>query len=311
MAESDGANFLSWENLIYIADFLEVSQERNVSLLGGEPALHHHFVDFVLYLVDRNFHVTIFTSGIFPEKTLDCARKEFLSIRDERISFVCNINHPSICSSEELYWLNKFLENFGPITSAGFNIYKPDFSLEFLFPLILKYGLKKTIRLGLAHPIPGARNLFVSPEDMISMGRCLAMHLPQFERFGVVPGFDCGFPLCIFPDDTLGALYKVSNGKINFGCGVAIDIGLDMSVWGCFPFSEQPVKSLYDFDSITDIQKFFKEFQAKLRVESGGIFDECDECGYRESGLCAGGCSAHIASRFKREPHIRFSEFYR
>jgi radical SAM protein with 4Fe4S-binding SPASM domain len=83
-----------------------------------------------------------------------------------------------------------------------------------------------------------------------------------------------------------------------------------MSVWGCFPLSQLPVKSLYDFDSIGDVHRFFREFQIKLRVESGGIFDECDECRHRESGLCSGGCVAHVAAKLKEEPRIRFEEFY-
>ena len=48
-AESDRT--ITWDNLIYIADLLEISREPHVSLLAGEPTLHPDFIDFVLYLL--------------------------------------------------------------------------------------------------------------------------------------------------------------------------------------------------------------------------------------------------------------------
>ena len=52
----------SWENLIYLADFLWASNQRQVSLGGGEPTLHPECVDFILYLLQRGFEVTVFTT---------------------------------------------------------------------------------------------------------------------------------------------------------------------------------------------------------------------------------------------------------
>jgi cyclic pyranopterin phosphate synthase len=50
MSENDVKDSLSWDNLIYIADFLEGSGERHISLLGGEPLLHPHIAEFIIYL---------------------------------------------------------------------------------------------------------------------------------------------------------------------------------------------------------------------------------------------------------------------
>ena len=57
---------LSWENLIYIADLFEFSNEKQLSLLDGEPSLHPHLIDFVAYLHQRNFHVDVFTLTQLP-----------------------------------------------------------------------------------------------------------------------------------------------------------------------------------------------------------------------------------------------------
>ena len=45
MSESSPDDVLSWENLIYLADFLEASDEHNFRILGGEPTLHPRQVD--------------------------------------------------------------------------------------------------------------------------------------------------------------------------------------------------------------------------------------------------------------------------
>ena len=62
--------FLSWKDMVYIAD-LHVQSGEHISLLGGEPTLHHNFVDFILYLIKRNIRVNVFTSGIVSENVLN------------------------------------------------------------------------------------------------------------------------------------------------------------------------------------------------------------------------------------------------
>ncbi|MDR0206324.1 MAG: radical SAM protein [Bacteroidales bacterium] len=148
-------NVLSWENLIYVADLFEASNERHISLLGGEPTLHPDFVDFVLYLFERKLKVNVFTSGIMANKILETARKNLLNIPFENLSFTCNYNHPDTSTSNETKQINKFLQSFSKSITLGFNLYQPNFELKYLVDAILKYDLRKHIRLGLAQPIPG------------------------------------------------------------------------------------------------------------------------------------------------------------
>lgn len=308
--EDQEEGILKWQDLIYIADFLESSNEKHISLLGGEPSLHPHFVDFIIYLLERDFHVNIFTSGIFPENTLADADRHLSGVHPERLSFVCNVNDPKKSNFSEVENVKRFLKIFGHLTSPGFNIYKPEFDMTFIFQLINQFGLKKHLRLGLAHPIPGQKNIYVKREKLTKMIDSLLSYEPYFKRFRVNVGFDCGFPLCSFTDDQLGKLFKISGGRMSFGCGPAVDIGPDMNIWSCFPLSDYHKKSIYDFDNIKEVVDYYMDFQYKVRGEAAGIFKECDDCFYREDGLCSGGCLAHMLSDFKFEEPIRMGEVY-
>jgi radical SAM protein with 4Fe4S-binding SPASM domain len=299
---------LSWENLIYAVNLLEAAGEKHAALLGGEPTIHREFVDFVLYLAARQFHVNIFTSAIVSQSTLGEMDKHFADIRPGALSFVVNLNHPDLSTAAQLDRIDAFLRVFGPLSTPGFNIYEPDFDLTFIFEAVNRYGMHRHVRLGLAHPIPGAVNAFVAKEDMAKTMQRLLSFLPVFERLNITPGFDCGFPLCMFTDDELGRLFKACRGNIKFGCGPAIDIGPDLNVWACFPLANVQKKSLYDFTDFNSIREFYAKVHGRIRIEAGGIFEQCDSCRFREQHLCEGGCLAHIIRELPAERLERIAE---
>ena len=92
MSESSPKDVLTWENLIYLADFLEASGERRFSILGGEPTLHPDFTDMVAYLLERKFEVKVFTSGIMADRVLEESAMVFSAAHPEQLSFICNLN---------------------------------------------------------------------------------------------------------------------------------------------------------------------------------------------------------------------------
>ncbi len=301
---------LSWDNLMYIADFLEISGERKISLLGGEPTLHPQFVDFTTYLIERNFHVHVFTSGIMSTERLLESQKYLAHFTTEKLSFTCNLNHPDISTQKETEKINKFLFAFSHLTTLGFNIYQEDFDFEFLIQVINKYNLERHIRIGLAHPIPGEVNKYIPVEGLKKMARKFVSYFDLFERFTISPGFDCGMPMCIFTEKELGRLFKLNKGILKFGCGPAIDIGPDMMVWSCFPLSNIHKRSLYEFNSLQEVNRFYKDLHAKIRNEIGGIYTDCDTCKYRLNEVCMGGCIAHILNHLYNEAPVRIKEIY-
>jgi len=285
---------LSWENLIYIADLFESSNEKQLSLLGGEPTLHPDFIDFVWYLHQREFKVIVFTSGIMATEQLEAAKAHLLKIPVEKLSFVCNYNHPDSSTAGETKQLNRFFKTFSKYTSLSFNLYRQEFDFTFLVDAINQYGLKRHIRLGLAQPIPEQKNECLTLAEIRDMGRSFENQLQILEQHRIEMGFDCGMPLCIFSNEVLGRLFKLNRGKVKFYCMPAIDIGPDMQVWACFPLCNYEKKALYDFDNVDEMRRYFPQQYHNLRGKRKGIFEECQTCTYLKENLCAGGCLAHL-----------------
>ena len=312
MSEEKTDDFLSWENLIYIADFLQAAGDNRFSLLGGEPTLHPDFNDFVLYLLERNFHVHVFTSGVMEGEKLQDSVFLFKDLPIERLSFTCNINDPQKTGTSlaETESIKCFLRSFAPRIVPGFNIYRKDFDLNFLFKYINEFGLQRNVRIGIAHPIPRKRNRFISVEDIGDITERLFSYIPMFERFRVKPGFDCGFPLCRMSDAHLAWIYRYTGGKSQFECGPVIDIGPDMSVWPCFPLASFHKKSLFEFNTLQEVLDYYRRIHDVVRTEVGGIFEDCDDCQLREDGICHGGCIAHSVTKFQEEAPIRLREAY-
>jgi MoaA/NifB/PqqE/SkfB family radical SAM enzyme len=301
---------LSWENLIYLADFMAASGERNISLLGGEPTLHPQFVDFVLYLLQREFRVNVFTNGIMSSHRLMELKEHLGAVPNERLGFVCNLNNPEQTDAplEQQKRVEEFLGLMGPWTQPGFNIYRVDFDLEFLFDLVNRYGMKRRLRLGLAHPVPGASSAYIKPGEIGPAMERLYSYRALFEGFQLDFGPDCGFPLCKFSDEQLGWLYRMGKVDMRFKCGPVIDITPDMSVYACFPLSNLSRRSIFEFDNLGQVADFFTETHRKIRAEAKGIYPECDGCEQMNKGICSGGGACQLLNIFKNETAVRLLE---
>jgi radical SAM protein with 4Fe4S-binding SPASM domain len=312
MAESSPDDILSWENLIYIADFLQSSGERVFRLLGGEPTLHPDFNAMVLYLLERQFNVNVFTSGVMSDAVLNEMAELFGGLPPERLSIICNLNDPAKTRTPlaEQESIRRFLRLMGERVVPGFNIYRVDFDLDFLFQYINEFGLQRHIRVGIAHPIAGKKNLYIRINQIDEVIARLFSYAPMFERMRVKPGLDCGFPICRFSDEQLAWLYRHAGAKSEFGCGPVVDIGPDMSVWPCFPLSSFHKRSLFEFNSMREIIEYYQQIHRAVRTEVGGLYDDCDLCRHREDGICLGGCLAHSLSKFQNEAPVRMREIY-
>ena len=301
---------MSWENLLYLADFLAASGEKAVSLLGGEPTLHPSFVDYVLYLLERNFRVSVFTNGIMSPSRVIELKDHLAAVSNEKLTFVCNLNNPRQTPAPEQHTerIHEFLSVMGPWTQPGFNIYRVDFDLEFIFDFVDRYKMKRRLRLGLAHPVPGTSSMYIKPDEMGEVIERLYSYKPLFERFQMDFGPDCGFPICKFNDEQLGWLYRLGGGDLRFKCGPAIDITPDMSVYACFPLSKFHRKSIFEFDTIGQVAEFYSGIHQKIRAEVKGIYPECDGCVQMSKGICPGGGACQLLNSFTNEAVVRLSE---
>lgn len=309
MSRSSSDSLLSWENLIYIADFLKASDQWNVSLLGGEPTVHPECVDFILYLLERGLNVTVFTNGMLSPSRLQEFEHHLTEVSTDRLHFVCNLNDPvqTPALKKESERIERFLSVMGQWASPGFNVYRLDFTLDFLFDHINRFGMKRHLRLGITHPIPGKLNGFIHTEEIVRVVKRLYSYRHLFEAFRVSLGLDCGFPICKFSDEELGWLNRFK-GDVRFGCGPAVDISPDMSVYYCFPLSNYQRKSLFEFDSLRQIDEHFRQLRDQIKSEIPGIYKECDGCIHQEDGVCGGGGLCQVLSRFIGEAPVRIPE---
>lgn len=289
MPEPDSSPSLSWENLIYIVDFLWNSGQRKISLLEGELNRHPQGVDFILYLLERGFDVTLLTNGLLSPSDLEEFRRYLSATPPDRFTVVCHLHDPAQTqvSPLETPGLHGFLTVLGPWTQTGFIIDRPDFTLDFLFEYINRFHLKRQLHLGLVHPLPGSRDRFIHPVELRRVVERLYSYRHLFETHGVRLRLECGFPLCQFYDAELGWLHR-TGGSFPGGCEPAIVISPDMSVYPCFPLSTYNSKSLFEFDSLEQIGRHFQRLRREIGVENHGLYGECAGCRCQEDGRCGG-----------------------
>jgi hypothetical protein len=296
---------LSWENLIYIADFLRASGQPQVCLGGGEPTGHPECVDFILYLLDRGFDVTLGTDGILSPTRLEEFRQHLAGVPVERLRVVCTfpdpVGPPGV--PPERSGRQSFLEVMGPWTQGSFTIRRPDFSLDFLFPAISSFGMRRQVRLNLAHSVPGSRTGSIQAGDMQRVVERLSDHRQRFETHRVLPELGCGWPLCKFNDGEPSWLHRL-RGRAPGGCGPALAISPDMTVSYCLPLSHYQSTSLFEFDDLEQIDRHFARVRDEIMAETAGIYPECAGCPSREDGGCDAGGLCRIAGQGRGEAHI-------
>lgn len=309
MEGTEDKSAITMENLTYVVDFLENSKLKNISLLGGEPLIHPRISEILEYLlVDREFEVCIFTSGIMPPKKIEPfieKVKSIMQVCKTKLTFVVNVNEPRFSSKAELDKVHTFLSGLHEYCALSFNIYRLDYDLDFLIEYILKFGLRRHVRFGIANPIPGADNQYIDPKDFPKAKVTLMSALARMNELNIFPGLDCGFPMCMFSDEDLGRLYKYTANGLQFECGPTIDIGPDLQCWSCFPLSAINRVNLKDFKNIDELYSSFNKLQQTYRNEINGIYDDCSTCKNYENGICSGGCLAHILNRYHKEGNFR------
>lgn len=307
MDGTEDSSAITWENINYVADFLERSNLRQISLLGGEPLIHHQAAEIIEYLINRGFFVSVFTSGIMSNNMMESFVGKILSIKDvhsEKLTLVVNVNEPRFSPKSELDKVHNFLSSLSSFCSLSFNIYRLDYNIDFLADYILKFGIRRRVRIGIANPIPGSGNQYINPKDFKIAKNTLMDALARFYELDIWPMFDCGFPLCMFTDDDLGKLYKYTRNNLTFDCSPSIDIGPNLDCWSCFPLSNCK-KSLKEFQNYAEMISYFYKIHDQVRREVSGIYLSCDTCKNRLKGICSGGCLAHIVNNFHQEGLLR------
>lgn len=291
-----GARHISEDAFESRLDFLQRSGIKEVRLLGGEPTLHPQFPELIDSVAMRGMHVVVFTNGLAPPGALEC----LASLPAERCTVMVNVNQPNGAESDG-HHARKMdtLRQLGQRALLGFNIYQPDFQLDFLFQLIAETDCKPAVRLGMAHPCLSGDNQYIHPNQYRAVAVKIVQAACLAASGGVSLDFDCGFVRCMFSDAELDTLREAS-AKIGWRCNPILDIDLHGNVIHCFPLSRFGRLPLAPDSDATAMREAFEEQTRPYR--QAGVYKECSTCHFKAAGECSGGCLATTMRRFRHTP---------
>lgn len=278
--------YISWENFVEAVSFISTGPKA-FNILGGEPTLHPDFDRMLLYLLEKDFLIQVFTNGMISDKRLEQITSILnrVALREGQLSFGVNINEEKYRTEEEDRLQKRFLDSMGHLAYVAFTIHE-DNSLMFLKKVVEDYYLDPTIRLGLAMPLCGNKNL--NKYLPIGSYRPVAKRIIELAENseGITLMFDCGFPLCMFQMEELSGLVKNKENQFSFMCGTPLDIYPDLSVTNCYPLSKMHKNTIYNFPGIMEAYKFFEE---GFDSPEGIYGSRCTTCQFFKKA-CQGGC---------------------
>ncbi|MDO8589612.1 MAG: radical SAM protein [Armatimonadota bacterium] len=275
-----------------VLDCLSRSGIDQARLLGGEPTAHPEFETFVGTALERGFGVFVFTSGMMPESSLRCLR----DAPREKIIALINVNAPGQQSEAEAAAQSLICKTLGERVTLGFNIHNRAPDLNFLLEQIDRYGLNRSIRLGLAHPCASSANRYLHPKRYPEVGLAIAEFNQRAAEADVRIDFDCGFVPCMFPDGWLESAGYVNTG-IGKSCNIVPDILPNSLAVPCYPLASTCRTEVEDGADVATIRaELTAELAAYRRI---GIYPECATCPWRANDACDGGCVSASMKRLR------------
>ncbi len=271
-------------------DAVAASGKREVRLLGGEPTMHPQFLEFLHEALAREFHVQLFTNGRLQRECIHAIS----SIPLSKLSVLLNMNAHDAQAETTYHTQIPFMRKLATRVMAGFNIHTPYPDFAFLIEAVESFGLKRCVRLGLAHGAPWMTNQTLQAKDYRRVGDRIADFAVEAQRRDIQIVFDCGFVPCMFPPE-LFSLPNVDIASIGNRCNPIPDLLPDGSVVPCFALSAWARISLRSGCSTRQLQKALFDKMKSLRQLT--IYAHCENCDFLGNGDCRGGCRGIALSR--------------
>jgi len=287
-------SYMSLRNLKIVIKFLKKSKQKDIGIIGGEPTLHPMFKEAIKMLLDEGFFITIYSNGIINRNIV-----EFLNNIDrKRWNMLLNINQLKSYAQIEWVKIIRTMRTLHRQIELGFTIYKINFDMDFIINLIKKYNLRRRTRVGLANPIWGQNNKYLSLKSYKKVAPKIVQFAKKCNDLNILLNFDCGFTLCSFTKKECGELFYY-NSSLSIECSPIIDVGPDLTVWRCFSTSMIWNKKLTDFKDLQQIHDFYNnKFATFCKM---GTMNKCFKCKHLKRGQCGGGCLGYTLKSFNFE----------
>jgi hypothetical protein len=279
-------------------DFVDRSAVDEIRLLGGEPTLHPDFVSFLQIALERGKPIRIFSNGRMPAPVLAFIN----TVAANRLSFVVNVS-ASVGDEQGMAELEVCLARLAERAMIGINISRPwtlssgegrPDPIGFLLDLVDKHGLRRSVRVGIAHPCVGFHNASLRSRDYSTVGRSVLQLEGRARERGVTLKLDCGFVPCMFPalDEAQARSIGQQTGR---HCSPVLDILPDGRAIPCFPLATVLSANLEDGHTAKSVRAEFEARLGPYRVL--GIVPACAGCESHTPDVCRGGCLAVAMNR--------------
>jgi len=240
-------------------------------------------------IASTGLDLILFSNGFIPENNLPCLQE----MPAEKLALLINVNAEGKGKNFDIQ-RQRVLKCLNDKVTLGFTILKPNFDLFPYFRWINDYGLQRKIRLGLAQPIFGGGNQFLSPKLYKNAARSILINAKAAHLENISLEFDCGFVRCMFTDEEWQQLDEMGVNSESH-CAPNLDIGMDGTVFHCFSLS-QIATSLERVNTTLQALGELNELREPFRQV--GIYPDCSNCDELHQGRCCGGCLSLTLQRF-------------
>lgn len=270
-------------------ELLLASGQKEIRIIGGEPFLHPQIHEFLDIVFKRQGCAMVFTNGIISEGDTNWLS----SLSTQNLSFLANLSPLDSYSSSQKILLERFLELCGDKIALSLNIFRKGMDFNYLIDYIVRFNLKRTIRIGIAHANPDYSNSFLLPKHYKEVGQSIKEFEDMAKSYAIELVYDCGFVPCMFPGVSSSSATHFPTAH----CSPILDILTDGSVICCFPLARAYKTDIYQYGSLAEVQNYFSEVLSKF--DSVGIFKVCNVCAFSQNNTCKGGCISHKIRRFR------------
>ena len=291
-AHSPAAKYMPLDRFESALDFLVRSHIPEARLLGGEPTIHPDFERMIDRVLARGLRLVVFSGGLMPEKAL----RRLERVPPNELSVLLNVIPPSSAKPQELARQEEVLLRLSNRIILGVTIDSPTAQIAFLLELIERYGLARSVRLGLAHPTLNGSNSYLHPRHYPEVGRRVTDFGLLAQERGVRLEFDCGWVPCMFPEGALAMLGKTSD-DVGLRCNPILDLMPDGQVISCYPLAAH---ASTEFSPDRDAQWMRMHFSTRQEPDRQFmLYPHCETCSWRARGECTGGCLSASLGRLR------------